>query len=81
LSARSSAARTSLAHSPARVPTKGTDHELQHESRSAEHDRPRRHHRDHRDRADDRLELPGSGLIIAIIGLVAFGGFTRGRWY
>jgi hypothetical protein len=24
---------------------------------------------------------PWLGIIIAIIGLVAFGGFARGRWY
>ena len=27
------------------------------------------------------LDAPVIGIIIALIGLIAFGGFARGKWY
>jgi hypothetical protein len=40
----------------------------------------RRHHRDRRTPRDRVLEL-WIGLVIVLVGLVAFGGFVRGKWY
>jgi hypothetical protein len=45
-------------------------------------DRPRRHSRHRWNRR--RVALVWSvllGVIIAVIGLVAFGGFAKGKWY
>ena len=42
------------------------------------HVRRRTRDRGHRDRGF--LE-PHQGIIVALVGLVAFGGFARGRWY